>query len=305
MVNPKSLCFRANQGRFALRAPVLLLVTLAVFFGFSRVAAAQVRIVQLSDTHIGEQHSPHAADNLRRAVDMINRIHPDAVVLSGDIGEGPDNWQIARKMLKGLRSPLFYVPGNHDVHSRDVSRYRSVFGQDYYSFRVKYVNFLVIDSQLLGNFDNFEAHTPPPMPPETEDESRKMMNWLKGQSSSRDQDSDHDRDDGDRSRGGVTIAIQHIPAFHDGNFPPDNKPYWVVSEPYRSREVDVLHRLGVRHVLVGHWHNERVFEREGIVWHVAPATSWLPWGGELGFSVHTITPDGDVRTEFVSLHAQP
>jgi predicted phosphodiesterase len=304
-MNPKFLLFRTSFRKPALRALILLLLACGVLLLSSQSSAAQVRIVQLSDTHIGEQHSPHAADNLRRAVDMINRIHPDAVVLSGDIGEGPDNWQIARKILKGLRSPLFYVPGNHDVHSRDLNRYRSVFGQDYYSFRVKYVNFLVIDSQLLGNFDNFEAHSPPPMPPETEDESRRMIDWLQGQARGRDRDHDRDHDRDDRPRGGVTIAIQHIPAFHDGNFPPDNKPYWVVSEPYRSREVDILRRLGVRHVLVGHWHNERVFEREGIVWHVAPATSWLPWGGELGFSVHTITPDGDVRTEFVPLRTQP
>jgi hypothetical protein len=62
-----------------------------------------------------------------------------------------------------------------------------------------------------------------------------------------------------------------------------------------------LHRLGIKHVLVGHWHNGRVFERDGITWHVAPATSWLPWGGELGFAMHAISANGDVRTEFVAL----
>jgi 3',5'-cyclic AMP phosphodiesterase CpdA len=308
-MNPKPLLLRTSNSRLALRAPALFFAMAGLFLIFVPASAAQVKIVQLSDTHIGEQHSPHAAENLRRAVDMINRIYPDAVILSGDIGEGPDNWQIARKILKGLKAPLFYVPGNHDVHSRDVRRYRSVFGQDYYNFHVKYVNFLVIDSQLLGNFDEFQAHSPPPMPEETEEESRKMMNWLNGQARGRDHDHDNDADDrgdrDDRRRGGVTIAIQHIPAFRDGNFPPDTKPYWVISEPYRSRELDLLRRLGVHHVLAGHWHNARVFERDGITWHVAPATSWLPWGGELGFSVHTITKDGDVRTEFVPLHAQP
>jgi hypothetical protein len=55
-------------------------------------------------------------------------------------------------------------------------------------------------------------------------------------------------------------------------------------------------------MLVGHWHNGRVFEREGVTWHVAPATSWLPWGGELGFAMHTINSNGDVHTEFVPLN---
>ncbi|HEX7284556.1 MAG TPA: metallophosphoesterase, partial [Candidatus Angelobacter sp.] len=260
------------------RARLLLALAIISFIAVcSRASTAQVTIVQLSDTHIGEQHSPHAADNLRRAVEMINRIHPDAVVLSGDIGEGPDNWQIARQILRGLRAPLYYVPGNHDVHSRDLHRFRGVFGPDYYRFHVKYVTVLVIDSQLLGNFDDFQARSPLPLPPATEDESRSMLRWLNEHSQGGNHD--HDQDD-DRARG-VVIGIQHIPAFRDGNFPPDSKPYWEINEPYRSREMEVLHRLGVRHMLVGHWHNARVFEREGIVWHVAPATSWLPWGGEL------------------------
>ena len=249
---------------------------------------AQVVIAQISDSHIGEHHSPHAAENLRRAVEMINHRHPDAVVLSGDIGESTENWEIARRILKGLKAPLYYVPGNHDVHSRDVDRYRSAFGKDYYAFEVKGVRFLVIDSQLLGNFDNFNARSPQPLPPETEAESRRMLDWLQKQ-----------------PKGGIVIGVQHIPVFRDGNFPPDSKPYWVITDPYRSREMDILHKLGVRHMLVGHWHNGRVFEHDGITWHVAPATSWLPWGGELGFAIHTISKDGDIKTEFVALGAEP
>ncbi len=270
-------------------ARFVLLSAVALFaIGFATPAPAQVTIAQLSDTHVGEHHSPHAVDNLRRAVAMINQRHPDAVVLSGDIGESPENWQVARQILKGLKAPLYYVPGNHDVHSRDVDRYRGVFGKDYFSFQVKGVTFLVIDSQLLGNFDNYNASSPQPMPPETESESRRMLDWLKGQ-----------------KKDGTIIAVQHIPAIRDGNFPPDTKPYWEINEPYRSREMDILHQLGVRHVLAGHWHNGRVFTHEGITWHVAPATSWLPWGGELGFAMQTISKDGDVKTEFVDLGTQP
>jgi 3',5'-cyclic AMP phosphodiesterase CpdA len=284
-VIPETLLILRNLGAFA-RCAACALAVLAL--GAAAPARAQVVIAQISDTHIGEHHSPHAADNLRRAVEMINQRHPDAVVLSGDIGESPENWQIARQILKGLKAPLYYVPGNHDVHSRDVERYRGAFGKDYYAFQVKGVRFLVIDSQLLGNFDNFNAHSQPPLPPETEAESRRMLDWL-----------------AEQKKGGIVIGIQHIPAFRDGNFPPDTKPYWVVTDPYRAQEMEILHKLGVRHMLVGHWHNARVFERDGITWHVAPATSWLPWGGELGFAIHTISNNGDVKTEFVALGTQP
>ncbi len=221
---------------------------------------------------------------------MVNARHPDAVILSGDIGETPKDREQARESLKRLDAPLYYVPGNHDVHSRDVEKYRQVFGKDYYRFTVKSIDFLVIDSQLLGNYDKYDAKTPPDLPPDTQAESEEMLSWMKNQ------------EPGNKR---PLIGIQHIPVFRDNGFP-DPKPYWVISEPYRSREMEILRSLGITHMLVGHWHYGRIFEREGITWHVAPATSWLPWDGQLGFAMHKISPDGAVRSEFVQLpDAQP
>ena len=248
----------------------------------------QVSIVQISDMHLGDHHAPHAAENLKQAVKMTNDRHPDAVILSGDIGENPQAWDEARSILKKLKAPLYYVPGNHDVHSQDVERYRNIFGKDYYEFQVKFVSFVVIDSQLLGNYDVYNAKSPPPLPPETEDESQRMLLWL------------NRLPEESRTSKKIVIGVQHVPVFHDGKFP-DPKPYWVISEPYRSNEMKALRKLGIKDMLVGHWHNGRVFEREGITWHVAPSTAWLPWGGELGFAVHTISPDGNVRTQFEDL----
>jgi 3',5'-cyclic AMP phosphodiesterase CpdA len=311
---------------------------------------AQVTIAQISDTHLGEPQAPHAFDNLRRTVDMVNARHPDAVIVSGDVGENYDEWLRARGILKWLHAPVYYAPGNHDVHTNDVAKYREVFGPDYYRFQVKGVTFLVIDSQLLGNFDNFDAQFPQPMPPQTEAESQKMLSWLSRQGSGRNADNstrpwwkfgrrnqdnrdhpqnqaDHDDDhqnndrqnndrqnddrqnndsDRDQRGGNIVIGIQHIPAARGDNMPPDPKPYWVINEPYRSRELNLLHRIGVKHMLAGHWHAGSIFERDGITWHVAPTTSrLLPWSTPLGFAMHTISPNGDVKTEFVPLNSQP
>jgi len=304
-------------------------VCCAVVLALSSTGHAQVVIAQISDTHLGEAHSPHAFDNLRRTVDMVNARHPDAVIVSGDVGENYDQWLLARGILKWLHAPVYYAPGNHDVHTNDVQKYREVFGPDYFRFQVKGVTFLVIDSQLLGNFDNFDAQSPPPMPPQTEAESQKMLSWLSRQAtggnrddrgkrhwwkfgSRRDQNDDRrqnqaDSDDGDDDRrgGNIVIGIQHIPAERSSVLP-DSKPYWVISDPYRSRELDLLHRIGVRHMLVGHWHVGNIFERDGITWHVAPSTSrLLPWSTPLGFAMHTISPNGDVKTEFVSINSEP
>src|SRR6266567_2563183 len=106
---------KSMSARFSLMHFAMLLgaITSAQF------TIAQVTVAQISDTHIGEKHSPHATDNLKNAVKMI-------------------------------KSPLYFAPGNHDVHTGDVDRYRKAFGKDYYDFDVKNVKFVVIDSQLLG-----------------------------------------------------------------------------------------------------------------------------------------------------------
>ena len=308
---------------------LFVLICCVAVLALPSIGHAQVTIAQISDTHLGEPQAPHAFDNLRRTVDMVNARHPDAVIVSGDVGENYDQWLLARGILKWLHAPVYYAPGNHDVHTNDVAKYREVFGPDYYRFQVKGVTFLVIDSQLLGNFDNFEAQFPEPMPPQTEAESQKMLSWLSQQGSGRNADNrnhrhwwkfgrrNQDNDDrsqnqadnetdGDQRGGNIVIGIQHIAAARGDNMPPDPKPYWTVNEPYRSRELNLLHRIGVRHMLVGHWHVGNIFERDGIVWHVAPSTSrLLPWSTPLGFAMHTISPNGDVKTEFVSINSQP
>jgi 3',5'-cyclic AMP phosphodiesterase CpdA len=254
----------------------------------------EVSIAQISDTHLGERHSPEAAANLREAVRMINARHPDAVILSGDIGENQADREKVKTILKALLAPVYYVPGNHDIRNlKDLVRYRQQFGPDYYHFQVKNVEVLVLDSELLGNYETFgHLKTLPPLSLGMEAESKKMLAWLGQQAGS--------------TKGKVVIAAQHIPLFSDQGFPENNNAYWSVDASYARREAELLHKLGVKDLLAGHWHTGRVFKQDGITIHVAPATSWLPLGGQLGFALHTITAQGDVRTEFVPLpNAKP
>lgn len=266
---------------------------------------AQVTIAQISDPHIGLKRAPEASENLRRVVQMVNQRNPDVVVVTGDIGERESAWDEARQILKGLKAKVYYVPGNHDVHSEGPGKYRNAFGDDYYRFSVKNVTVYALDSQLLGNWDKFEGRTMPPAPAATQAEADKMLNWLEGQGGDRGRGKgrgkERDRGKGRGGNGDVVIAMQHVPAERDGGFPSDPKAYWTIPEPYRSREIEALKQLGVRDVLVGHWHYGRVFDANGLTWHVAPATSWSPFGGKLGFAMHTVTGTGEVRTEFVYL----
>lgn len=255
-------------------------------------------VAQISDTHVGLQRSSKTNEpidtlgQLTRVVELVNQRHPDAVIVSGDIGETPQAWQEARAILAQLTAPLHFIPGNHDENGHNLQRFRTAFGQDYYKFRVGYVEFYAIDSQLLGNFENFSAQPLPPMTPQAEDASAEMFSWL-----TREAETKRPKDVR------VRIAVQHIP-FARGpagqDLGPDPKPYWTVPEPYREREIEVLQRLGVRDVLEGHWHSQLIFQADGFTHHIAPATSWATQGS-LGFALHTITPDGAVQTEFVPL----
>jgi 3',5'-cyclic AMP phosphodiesterase CpdA len=271
-----------------------------VFLCAGLLAAAQITIAQISDTHLGLKRAPEAASNLRRVVEMVNQRPPDAVIISGDIGENPGAWKEARAILSKVRAPVYYVPGNHDDSANSVDRYRSVFGKNYYEFKVKNATFFALDSQLLGNFDVFESRQIMPLSAIGQAESAKMLDWLSKEIDGMQERSAQTRG-GAAAEPGLVFVVQHVPISRNGGFPPDAKPYWTVQEPYRSRELELLRRLGVKHVFAGHWHAGMVFQADGITYHLVPATSWSPFDHPLGFAMHSISANGDVKTEFVSL----
>lgn len=255
-----------------------------------------MRIAQLSDVHIGLARAPRAEENLREAVRIINERGVDAVVVTGDIGETPQAWETARSILGELRAPVYYIPGNHDIHSNDFDRYRKVFGHDFYRVRVKNVVIYAIDSEVFGDYDSYDAakfQLPPPSE-EAQQNGARMMQWL-------EQSAEHPVLGEPGGEPVVVIGMQHIPPVRHANFPPDPRPYWTVPEPYRSQEIEVLKKLGIHDMLVGHWHHRDVYDYGGIRWHVAAATSWLTWPGQLGFDIHTVLPDGKIQSEFIPL----
>jgi len=277
----------------------MLLVLLLVCAGIP--AAAQITIAHISDTHLGLKQAPDAASNLRRVVEMVNLRNPDAIIVSGDIGENVEAWKEAREILSQAKAPVYYVPGNHDDSAKTVDRYRSVFGKNYYEFKVENATFFVLDSQLLGNFDVFESRQVMPLAAMGQAESARMLDWFAKQIDDRQQRAAQARG-GAAGDPGPVFVLQHVPISRNGGFPPDPKPYWTIQEPYRSRELELLHRLGVKHVFAGHWHSGMVFEADGITYHLAPATSWTLFNYPLGFAMHTISATGDVTTEFVNLN---
>jgi DNA repair exonuclease SbcCD nuclease subunit len=279
-----------------------ILGLLCVVLCLALTSAAQVVIAQISDTHLGLKGAPDASNNLRRVVEMVNQRHPDAVIVSGDIGETPAARREAQAILSALKAPIYCVPGNHDDNANDIDAYTAAFGEDYYEFKIKGLTFFAIDSQLLGNFDVFESRDVMPLSAKGQARSEKMLTWFGKQANEETRElADKQPRGGAAAPASPIFVVQHVPISRDGNFPNDPKPYWTIQEPYRTRELELLHRLGVKHVFLGHWHAGRVYEADGITYHVAPSTTRPLFGDRLGFAMHTITPDGNVKTEFVYL----
>jgi 3',5'-cyclic-AMP phosphodiesterase len=277
---------------FNLRAlPVrswFLLPALALML--AQISPAQtVTIAHLSDLHLGLTSHPGSEERLQQAIDLLRQRQVDAIIVTGDIGDQYEqSWNQAREMLATLKTPVYYVPGNHDDTAATADRYRKVFDKDYYTFEVKGVHFIALDSQLLGNFSNVQSPVPLEVPKQDEPAAEKMLAWLNGLELS-----------------GPVIALQHVPPDRPSpQTSPDEKPYWILDDPWRTRELDVLRKLGVKDLLAGHWHQASIYQADGLTIHVAPSTSWSP-KSRLGFALHRIGPDGKVNTEFIYFKQQP
>lgn len=70
-------------------------------------------LVHLSDLHMGTE-VPAVVDAL---IDRVNSIHPDAVLVSGDLTQRARSKQFraAKALLSRLEAPTHVVPGNHDI----------------------------------------------------------------------------------------------------------------------------------------------------------------------------------------------
>jgi len=280
-------------------------IILALLLG-SPLALAQATIVQISDTHIGLSTAPNALQHLQTVVNQINAMspQPDAVILSGDIGETTSAWSTAKSTLATLKAPVYFCPGNHDIHTTTIATYRQYFGNDYFSFKINNITFMVVDSQLLGDYDTFTSGQTPadvkPLPAAVQTESDNMLAWLGRQTAVSNE-----------------IAVQHVPLFPQslsgGGTYPSTNPYWAVYDvqndsnihhQYRTEEVNALTALNIHTMLAGHWHNQRNFTATSgsftLDLRMAPAVAYaIGTGAQVGYTVHTISSTGGVTTQFV------
>jgi predicted MPP superfamily phosphohydrolase len=75
-----------------------------------------LRIVQISDIHLGQYMDEHA---IARHVERVNALSPDVIFITGDVTDGLDHAPRTFPVLGELHAPLgvFVILGNHDVYT--------------------------------------------------------------------------------------------------------------------------------------------------------------------------------------------
>src|SRR5215216_3698617 len=89
---------------------------------------APVRLLQVSDLHVGTREEPEVEDDLRR---LVADTRPELVVASGDLTHRNTREQHDRAaaFLRSLGPPLLVIPGNHDIPRWPPWRFTATFDE--------------------------------------------------------------------------------------------------------------------------------------------------------------------------------
>lgn len=85
-------------------------------------------VAQLSDIHA--DGSAEALDRLDSVLDWLRPLRPDALIVSGDLGEAEHkrSYRAVRQRLEDVGAPFFVVPGNVDDHHDMLEAFGDRFG---------------------------------------------------------------------------------------------------------------------------------------------------------------------------------
>ena len=249
------------------------------------------RIVVISDPHLSPTHG-FFWENWQRACEAVNRLAPDAVIVSGDLCiNGPDDdaeIPFAAQALGDLAPPVYAIPGNHDVGDEPpgqeadqiidaprLQRWLSAFGADRFAFALGGWRVIGLNAQLLGSGLRQEGE---------------QDAWL----------------DAELARGPQPILlVLHKPLFQQSADETELTATSINPEP-RARLMRRLRAAPVRLVVSGHLHCHRDTVRDGVryVWAPSPAfqATVPPEGAAAVPGVLAIELDGKkVRVELVEV----
>lgn len=246
-------------------------------------SAKPFTFVQLCDTQLGFGGYEEDVQAFSAAVEKINTLKPDFVVICGDLVNVMEDKAIAdfQRIRSGLAMPSHCAPGNHELGNqpsiKTLARYRETFGADYYCFTHKGHEFVVVNTQLWK--------TP------VEGETEKQDAWLTETLATA------------RQAGRPVVVVGHIPLFVKEPNEPDE--YFNLPLDKRGALLDLYREYGVVAVLTGHAHKTLINEYQGILLITGETTSKNFDHRPRGFRLWTVDGPNGLRHEFVPLRETP
>lgn len=225
-------------------------VVLIVIMMAGSASAERFYFVQISDTHWGARDGVALT---RRAAEMINAlpVKIEFVVVTGDVCSDSilkePVVQEGQDALKGLKAPLYYVPGNHDILKTDRVRtsaqFEKSFGPLNRKVEVRGVMCLFLCTETM------EGETRPPA------EVERL--WLE------------DKLESGKNRKPVLIFMHRPPIFDMVNGS-DGQVSW--DHPYDTRWGSLFEgHPEIKGVFAGHFHREELRWIGAVPVFVAPA----------------------------------
>lgn len=256
----------------------ILISLLVLCMSFTEREESSFTFVQLCDTQLGMGGYEHDVKSFRQAVKQINALHPDFVVICGDLVHNPtdSSYSDFKEIKSGFTMPCYCAPGNHDVgnipNDSTLRYYRKTIGKDYYDFQYNGYAFILANSQLWKVT--------------TEKESDKHDKWFKKtlQKQSRKQH--------------PIFVIGHYPLYTVS--PNEEEGYFNLPIPKRQELLSLFEENNVVAYLSGHTHMT-VINNFGKIQLVSGETTSKNFDqNPLGFRVWNVTSDR-IEQHFVAL----
>ena len=207
-------------------------------------------IVQIADAQLGfmgserakAEQNPELANDLsyeveylKKAIEVVNGLKPDAVVFTGDQvhrAKNEDQWTTFLQTIAAIDPSVkqFHIPGNHDYIIKknkivDSSDYEKYFAEDRFVFSKNGVKLVGINSNLIKYDDSLETA---------------QKEWI-AKAVAKDKANE------------VTILFSHHPFFL--NEVGEEDGYFQIQQAKRQEYFDLFVEKGVNALYAGHLHN--------------------------------------------------
>lgn len=227
---------------------------------------SELRLTQISDTHLGRRFTGLVA-NFLRVSEHVDATRPDLVVNTGDVSfDGPssrDDVAFAKSLHDALPVPCRHLPGNHDIGDNPTltgpapeppvseahrQQFCAILGDDHWQFEAAGWCFIGLNSLVMNSGLAFEAE---------------QFDWLASQLA--------------RAKSKPVALFLHKPLFL--NLPDDPElvetAIRFVPQPARQRLIEMLAPVDLRLVASGHVHQRRdfTFRHTRHIW--APSAGFI------------------------------